>query len=167
MKALPQANNDTTRERLETTSWFAVVRAYLECNRRYTEMLTHFDLTITQFDVMTAIDSLGDEALPKAIAERLVVTRANITGVIKRLQERGLVDTVGHAEDGRSFVCVLTQDGKALVESAQAAAARFIRAQAAPFSTKDLKQVETLMRDMHTHLQTLDPEALAQPASNN
>ena len=83
MKVLnPPAGKDQ-RATLETSSWFTVVKAYLECNRRYAEMMQHFDLTIAQYDVLAAIESLGEDALPKGIADRLVVTRANISGVIR------------------------------------------------------------------------------------
>lgn len=165
MKALPTAANDTERGQLETSSWFAVVRAYLECSKQYTEMLAHFDLTVTQYDVLTAIEHLGDDALPKAIAQRLVVTRANITGVVKRLQERELVSTVEHADDGRSFVCVLTRSGQRLLRKTHAAAKRFVGAQLAPFTSDELEQTRSLMQAMNSHLKTLDPAALANNTS--
>ena len=72
------------RQQLEASSWFAVVRAYQECNRRYAQMLEHFDLTIPQFDVLTAIRRLP-AATPKQIADELVVTRGNISGLLQRL----------------------------------------------------------------------------------
>ena len=64
---------DPQRMKLQASSWFAVVRAYQECNRRYSQLLAGFDLTIPQFDVMNAIRNLGEQATPKAIADRLVV----------------------------------------------------------------------------------------------
>ncbi len=164
MRELPKTKTATRRSKLETASWFAVVRAYLECSRRYTQMLQHFDLTIAQFDALRAIESLGGEATPKAIAERLVVTRANISGVLKRLQERRLIVLRPHGEDGRSMLCAHTPTGQALTAVAHEAASRFVRAQLKPFNNTDLHQVESLMRDMHAHLQTLDPEGIAQPS---
>lgn len=154
---------DGSRHRLETSSWFAVVRAYLECSRRYAQMLQHFDVTVAQYDVLVAIESLGNDAVPRAIAERLLVTPANISGVIRRLQERELISLSEHPKDGRSFVCALTPEGRALTHDARSAAARFIKAQLAPFDDKSLTLVEALMRDMHSHLKTLDPQTLALP----
>lgn len=154
-------NAASGRENIESSSWFAVVRSYLECSRRYGRMLEHFGLTTTQFDVLMAIDSLGEGAVPKAIAERLVVTRANITGVLKRLQKQKLVSTHTHERDSRSFICVLTLQGCEVRARAHAASSRFIRAQLGPFNDEELCGVGTLMRRMHAHLQTLDPIALA------
>ncbi|MEM0954036.1 MAG: MarR family transcriptional regulator [Pseudomonadota bacterium] len=165
MKELPTASSRNKREQLETSSWFAVVRAYLECSKRYTEMLQHFELTVAQYDALNAIESLGSNAVPKAIADRLVVTRANITGLLRRLEQRKLVQITAHQADGRSVVCALTRKGKSLHDRAHNAASRFVRAQLQPFEDSDLKYTEQMMRSMHAHLQTLDPNALA--ASDN
>ena len=59
---------NTERKKLQTTSWFSVVRAYQECTRRYARLLEAFDLTIPQFDVLTVVSQLAGEATPKAIA---------------------------------------------------------------------------------------------------
>ena len=152
----------TQRVRLETSSWFAVVRCYQECTRRYARLMQGFDLTIPQFDVLSAIHRLGDEATPKAIADQLLVTRGNITGVLHRLQDHGLIATRVHEHDGRSFVCELTDEGRALFRQARLAAALFIDQQLAPFGDEELRQTEEQMNRMHRHLKTIDPEHLAE-----
>ena len=149
------------RESREISSWFAVVRAYEECARRYAGMLDHLGLTVSQFDVLVAIEALGEEALPKAVADRLLVTRANVSGLLRRLEERGLVTITAHESDRRSLLCALTPEGRELTARAQAAAARFIKSQLAPFDTADLELIQEQMRAMYKHLQTLDPAALA------
>lgn len=149
------------RKRLQTTSWFAVVRAYNECTRRYARLLRHFGLTIPQFDAMSAIHQLAGDATPKAIAERLVVTRGNITGVLQRLKDRGLLATRHNDHDGRSFVCRLTAPGQTLLGQARSAAALFIDEQLSPFDDEALRDTERRMTRMHAHLQTIDPDAVA------
>lgn len=151
------------RQKLQASAWLAVVRAYQECNRRYAQMLQSFDLTVAQFDVMNTIHTLADHAVPKAIADQLLVTRGNITGVLRRLQDRGLVTTREHARDARSFVCDLTPDGERLFLDARAAAARFVAEQLAPFTDAELRDTERQMKRMRAHLQTIDPDAVAQP----
>ena len=54
----------SSRKKLEARSWLSVVRAYQECNRRYTVLLRGYDLTIPQFDVLAAVHGLGAEATP-------------------------------------------------------------------------------------------------------
>lgn len=148
------------RMKLQASSWLAVVRAYNECNRRYTQLLAGFDLTIPQFDVLSAILNLDREATPKRIAAELVVTRGNITGVLRRLQERRLVKTRGHEKDGRSFVCELTAAGRRLLKRARAAASTFITRQLSPFDDDTLQRTEKLMNHMHEHLRSIDPQEI-------
>lgn len=153
--------NTSPRRRLEASSWFAVVRAYQACHLRYAQLLRQFDLTVPQFDALSAIHQLDEHATPMAIAERLVVTRGNITGVLRRLQDSGLVTTRSNQQDGRSFVCALTRRGAARLQAARTAASAFVEQQLAPFDTDTLQLTETLMNDMTRHLQTLDPVAIA------
>ena len=149
------------RKKLEASSWFSVVRTYQECTRRYAQMLQAFDLTLTQFDVLNAIRGLGEHAMPKQIAEQLVVTRGNVTGVVHRLQERGLLLTRNNEHDGRSFFCELTPTGKQVLERARQATATFIDQQLAPFTDDDLRLTERHMNKMRSHLQTIDPETIS------
>jgi DNA-binding MarR family transcriptional regulator len=153
--------SQSERKKLEASSWFSVVRAYQECTRRYTQMLQSFDLTLTQFDVLNAIRSLDQRAMPKAIADHLVVTRGNVTGVLHRLQERGLLRTRNNEHDGRSFFCELTSSGKEVLDRARRATAVFIDQQLAPFSDDDLRLTERHMSKMRSHLQTIDPDTIS------
>lgn len=153
------------RSKLEARSWLAVVRAYQECNRRYAQLLSSFGLTIPQFDALNAMERLGADATPKAIAEELVVTRGNVTGVLHRLEEAGLIRTRANETDGRSFLCVLTRKGCRRLDCARQAAALFIREQLAPFDDADLKRIDMQMTTMHAHLQTIDPDAVAANAA--
>ncbi len=146
--------------KLESSCWFAVVEAYQACNRRYSAMLREFDLTIPQYDVLNAIDKLGEAGQPKQIADELVVTRGNVTGLLTRLQERRLIRTRRSESDGRSFLCELTSQGEGLLADARAAAALFISEQLAPFDDASKAEMQTTMQQMKTHLETLDPIAI-------
>ncbi|MEM9257293.1 MAG: MarR family transcriptional regulator [Pseudomonadota bacterium] len=151
----------TRREAREFSSWFSVVRAYEECARRYAALLGCFELTVSQFDALVSIKALGSEAMPKTVAKRLLVTRANVSGLLRRLEEQGLILVAPNEADGRSVRCSLTAEGLRVTAQAQAAAARFVHAQLAPFPTPELDAIEHQMRAMHAHLLTLDPVALA------
>ena len=155
------------RQSLEAASWLAVVRAYQECNRRYAVMLDHFELTIPQFDVLSAIRRHDPQATPRQIANDLVVTRGNITGLLHRLQDRGLVRTREHETDGRSFYCDLTPSGRRLLDEARGAASRFVAYQLSDFSDDELRHTRDSMTKMQAHLHTLDPDAIATGHSPN
>ncbi|MEM9492655.1 MAG: MarR family transcriptional regulator, partial [Myxococcota bacterium] len=108
----------------------------------------------------SAINKHAPEATPKAIAEELVVTRGNITGVLNRLHERELIDTRQHATDGRSFVCELTGQGQALLKRARAGAGAFIRQQLSMFDDDELQLTMHNMQRMEAHLREMNPDAI-------
>lgn len=157
-------NTQADRRRLEAESWLAVVRAYQACTRQYARMLEHFDLTLPQFDLMSALRQRGLAATPRDIADTLLVTKGNVTGIVSRLEARGLLRRRPHETDGRSFYCELTAAGIDACDAAQAAAARFIAGQLAPFTDATLEATRTDMTRMREHLDTLDPDALARGA---
>ena len=161
---LQRSDDASSREELERSSWFAVVRTYLECSRRFGRLLREFDLTVTQYDVLATVSHLGDRAMPHAIADSLFVTRANITGVLKRLEKEKLVTTHKHPDDGRSSICCLTSTGKQRLESAQQAASLFIREQTAATSDSELEFTRSIMRQVEAQLRRMNPEAIANEA---
>ncbi|MEM8546991.1 MAG: MarR family transcriptional regulator [Pseudomonadota bacterium] len=155
--------SERARQTLEADAWMSVVHAYLACQRRYAQMLEHYDLTIAQFEFLAALRRHPDGVTPRVIAEELLVTKGNITGLIGRLEARELVHRRPHASDGRSFICELTGDGLALCRAAGAAAGRFVRAQLAPFADVDLERTRDQMLEMRAILDQLNPDAMAHP----
>lgn len=82
--------------------------------------LRDLNLTGAQFNALLALRDAEPEGLPLSeIGRRLVVTRANITGLIDRLERLGYVrrDTTNDA-DRRVIRARLTEQGIALLEKA-------------------------------------------------
>lgn len=149
-------------DKLAESAWFAVVQAYQTCIRRYEQLLARIDLTPTQMDALTAIQRLGTDTRPKRIAEQLLVTRGNVTGLLERLRRRGLIRAFPHPEDGRARIVRLTPAGAALLERAQPLARAFIQAQTEPFSKEELESTRAVMTRMERHLSQLDLDAIGQ-----
>lgn len=151
----------TRPDRPDLRTWFAVVRAYATCERKYARLLSHFDLTIPQFDAMTAVERRGGEATASEVAESLMVTRGNVSGLIRRLEERGLITIEPHPRDARSVRCALTPAARARMARARLAADAFIGEQMAPFDASALAETEVRMEQMRRHLERMDPDAIA------
>lgn len=72
-------------------------------------------LTMTQFDV---IATLGNQ-LPmscKQLGEKTLVTKGTLTGVLERLEVKGLISRQANSEDARSQLIGLTPAGQSLFE---------------------------------------------------
>lgn len=146
-------------------TWFSVVRAYLACEQQYARLLGHFELTIAQYDALNVIERMGGAATPAELAQQLLVTRGNMTGLIRRLEARGLIRLTSNPADARSFSCSLTESANALIGQARLAAETFIVEQMAPFDQDTLASTEQLMNQMRAHLGELNPETIAQHVS--
>ena len=72
-------------------------------------------MTLRQFAVIEALYHLGPLAQCD-IAEKMLCTAGNITGVIDKLEEERLVRRQGCEEDRRANVVTLTAKGRGLVE---------------------------------------------------
>lgn len=68
--------------------------------------------TLPRFDVMAALDRAGRPLSMTELSNRLLVSNGNVTGVIARLSDAGLVERAADAEDKRSLRVSLTSLGR-------------------------------------------------------
>lgn len=85
-------------------------------NRRLAPVLQKSNVTPQQWGVLTAIGSTEEPLTLVAVARRLAVTKQNMTGMVSRLEQLGLVERVEDPADLRSSRLQLTRRGHALME---------------------------------------------------
>jgi len=75
-------------------------------------------MTAAQFNTLLVLQSAGPEGLRMGeIGERLVVTKANVTGLVDRLERHGLVAR-GDQQDRRATAVSLTHEGRSVLKDA-------------------------------------------------
>jgi DNA-binding MarR family transcriptional regulator len=72
--------------------------------------------SMAAFNVLSVLGGDPEPLRPSTIADRMVVTRATITGVLDSLEARGLVGRSASPSDGRSREVALTPAGRAVVD---------------------------------------------------
>ena len=92
----------------------ALGRAYRSLERGVRRQLAERGLGLSEFAVLEALYHRGPMTLG-AIRDRILVTGASTTYVVKKLEERGLVRRVAGADDQRTVVGELTKQGRTLV----------------------------------------------------
>ena len=95
-------------------AWTALARCYTTFARAMGSRISEYGLTTPQFGVLEALHHLGNLSLGE-LAEKLLVSGGNITYVMDRLEERGLVERVRSEEDRRIVLAQLTPEGRDLV----------------------------------------------------
>jgi DNA-binding MarR family transcriptional regulator len=84
---------------------------------------------------------------PSALSERLIVTRATVTGVVDSLEQRGFVQRSANAVDRRSLVVEITPAGLEVLKALRTLVHRNEKAWLDGFSEPDLRAyIEQLHR---------------------
>lgn len=112
--------------------------------RRFQELLTPFDLTPTHWVVLCCLWRQND--LPATrIAEQLQQVGGTITGVLDRLQERGLIERHRDPQDRRIWRICLTPAGRALEPQLTPLARQLLRETLQDFSEQEQQQLSDLL----------------------
>ncbi|WP_375173731.1 MarR family winged helix-turn-helix transcriptional regulator [Pseudooceanicola sp.] len=102
--------------------WLRMLKTTRTVEAQLRERLrTEFNSTLPRFDVMAALARYADGLKMSALSGVLRVSNGNVTGIVDRLAEEGLVIRVQVPGDRRASLVRLTQKGQE-VFAAQAAA---------------------------------------------
>jgi DNA-binding MarR family transcriptional regulator len=74
-----------------------------------------WDLSPSQFNILNLLDSNPGGLSQSDLGRQLVTHRSNVTGLVDRLEKRGLVARKEVAGDRRAYRVVLTKSGVALL----------------------------------------------------
>lgn len=112
--------------------------------KEYEQAAAAQELTSVQAKVLVALD----EPQPMhRIAEKLGSERSNVTGIIDRLQARGLVERRPGEQDRRVKYIVATEEGQRLAREFQAAL-QFAAEPLASLGSADRRQLRDLLQRM-------------------
>ncbi|MBN2491713.1 MAG: MarR family transcriptional regulator [Planctomycetes bacterium] len=93
-----------------------VVRAAERLQKAADRFLRDYGITVAQFNLLAALAANRDSLPQSEIGTRLVVSRANVTGLVGRLQRLGLCRVDLDAADGRIRRVRLTPEGRRLLD---------------------------------------------------
>ena len=97
--------------------WFRLVRLETRMRVAVSDSLRKIGLSVPQCDVLSTLTE-KEGVSQQDLAQRLYVTKGNISGLIDRLALAGLVERRSIAGDKRQHAIYLTQTGRASAEAA-------------------------------------------------
>lgn len=97
---------------------FLLTIAQHEVFLTFSESLSNFGITPGQYGVLACLWK-NDTLTPKEIATILRVENSTISGVLDRMQKRGLIDRVLNPDNRRSIRVKATKEGLALKKPVQ------------------------------------------------
>ncbi len=108
--------NDDFPDTPARRSVVAIVRAFGTVQRQMATHFAQFDLTAPQFQMLTVINRLKNEPVTqRRLARELYVSFPNITVMLARLEEAGLIAREPSPNDGRAKLVNLTAQGRSLL----------------------------------------------------
>jgi DNA-binding MarR family transcriptional regulator len=101
--------------------FFFVLRELVQCYQafeRYSAAhIQTLDLTPSQFDVIATLGNTKGMTF-RELGERTLITKGTMTGVVDRLEIKGIVSRESCPEDGRSRIVRLTRQGEKIFDQA-------------------------------------------------
>jgi DNA-binding MarR family transcriptional regulator len=101
-------------------------------------------LTLPQFDIIITLGSTPGMSYKK-LGEKTLITKGTLTGVISRLEDKGLVQRVASETDGRSQIIRLTAAGNDLFERTFPEHLLFINRLFNDYSPDDIAALEAVL----------------------
>ena len=120
---IPRAESDfesglNDDDRLDLRIWLRLLTCANMIERRVRQNLRmNFDTTLPRFDVLAQIDRSPEGQPMRELSHRLMVTNGNITPLVDRLEEDGLVKREPSAKDRRVQHVKLTDAGTAALDA--------------------------------------------------
>ena len=100
----------TTAATAASEAWSLIAQLFTSQRTRFLAIASEFDLAPAQLMALKALDP--DDPVPmRDLAEALACDNSNVTGIIDRLEDRGLVERRASVADRRVKMLVVTEAG--------------------------------------------------------
>ncbi len=100
-----------TKDEVRLRTWLELARTFSLIYRRIVSALAERDVTMPQFDILATL-RFSEGATQQELAQRLLVTKGNVCGVLNRLEAISLVERRQDPNDARSNRLYLTARGR-------------------------------------------------------
>lgn len=144
---MPGVSDPATEQALRT--YVKLLRATRSVTARVEPLLARQNLTLTQLGVLEAILHKG-RLTHRELGRKVLTSAGNMTDVVDKLEQRGLVRRERDAADRRLVRVELTPTGRALIQSLFPRHAADIAAAMAGLTTDELELLGDLLRRLGT-----------------
>ncbi len=106
-------------------------------------------LTPPQFDVICTLGNTSGMFMNQ-LAEKTLVTKGTLTGIVDRLEQKELVRREVPPENRRCFLIVLTPEGQALFEKIFPAHIEYLRERFTDMNETELAEIRSALQRLRT-----------------
>src|SRR5687768_15672880 len=124
--------------------WFRFIRLHRRTSAAIARELKAIGLSIPQFDLLSTLTE-REGVSQQELAQRLYVTKGNVSGLVDRMVEAGLVERRASPDDRRSHALHLTGHGRRLAQAGIAAQTAYVTRTLGTLPPADLAELERLV----------------------
>ena len=124
-----------------------LVQAYQAFEAHSGSHIREMGLTMTQFDILATLGNQPPMTC-KELGEKTLVSKGTMTGVLERLEAKGLIQKFLNVEDGRSYKIGLSKSGDKLFKKVFPEHVEYLGRAFGKLSKKELEQAVTVLRDV-------------------
>jgi MarR family transcriptional regulator, organic hydroperoxide resistance regulator len=139
----------------EMRVWFRLLRLHQRNTLAMSARLRVLGLSVPQFDLLSTL-SEREGITQSELAERLYVTKGNVSGLVDRLVEAGMVERRAIANDRRSYALHLTDRGRDLADRGLATQRDYVAGTLGRMAGQDLVAFEKLILSWRDHVRVVE-----------
>lgn len=124
-----------------------LVQTYQAFESYSTRHIKDMGLTMTQFDIVATLGNQPPMTC-KELGEKTLVSKGTMTGVIERLEAKGLIEKSLNGEDGRSYKIGLSKAGDKLFKKVFPEHVEYLRNAFGQLSKKELEQAVSVLKEV-------------------
>jgi DNA-binding MarR family transcriptional regulator len=130
-------------------AWLRLVRVFQKIERASAELFSAYGVTPAQFDILAQLGR-REGISQQELADRLLVTKGNISQLIGKMEERGLIF---RCHEGRANALYLTEEGKQLREKIVPAEEARVAVQFGALTAAERRTLLRLLRRLDHNLE--------------
>jgi DNA-binding MarR family transcriptional regulator len=114
--------------------------------------IRQLDLTVPQYDVICTLGNTPGMMMGQ-LAEKTLVTKGTLTGIVDRLEKKGLVRREVPPDNRRCFIIVLTAEGERVFEEVFPTHINCLKQRFSHLSAEQLQQIQTALQQLRNVFQ--------------
>lgn len=162
-----KVDEDLSNHRVELRLWLRLLTCAnlieAEIRRRLRE---NFDTTLPRFDLMAQLERAPDGILLGELSRRMMVSNGNVTGLVERLVQEGLIERQVSERDRRAALVRLTDHGATVFAKMARAHSDWVAELLAGLPASDQKALWSRLGDLKLSVRAAtegDGDAMIQP----
>lgn len=125
-------------------AWMRLARVFQKIDRASEVHLRPWNLNVAQFDVLARVGA-AKGITQQELADRLLVTKGNISQLLDRLERRGLLK---RCQEGRTNTLSLTDEGQQLYAQVVPAQEEMVAQHFSALTSQEVNQLLHLLRKL-------------------